>query len=79
MNINIRQPEASQQTKPKISRKWWTGKQVASHYNVSVRAIANWVREGRIAKPVKAPNGRDNLWSDETIRELDSALNGEEA
>jgi predicted site-specific integrase-resolvase len=76
MNAKV-EAEVRSQKHPRTARRWWTAKQVAAHYNVSVRALANWVADGKIAPPVKAPNGRDNLWADEVIAELDHGMNGE--
>jgi hypothetical protein len=70
-------PEPANRRQPRKAARWWTAKDVAAHYRVSVRSIANWVRDGRLAKPVKGPNGRDNLWSDEMIAALDAELSGE--
>jgi predicted site-specific integrase-resolvase len=59
------------------SRRYWTSIMVAERYSVTTRTLHAWVKDGRIARPTKLPNGR-NAWTDETIEALDAAITQED-
>ena len=56
------------------SRRYWTSNMVADRYSVTKRTLHTWIKDGRIAQPVKLPNGR-NAWTDEVIEALDATIN----
>ena len=67
------------------SRRYWTSNMVAERYSVTTRTLHSWMKDGRLAQPVKLPNGRkiilgrgacdDNAWTDEVIEALDATIN----
>jgi predicted site-specific integrase-resolvase len=52
-------------TQPKIQR-WFSKREIAGRYGVSMRSVERWVDGGKFPAPTRMPNGRD-YWPDTTI------------
>jgi predicted site-specific integrase-resolvase len=60
-------------TQPHIQ--WLPKRLVAERYNASARTIERWVKQGRLPKPTRLPNGRD-YWANTVLEEHERNLVG---